>query len=169
MAYIGKVPTAVPLTGADIQDGTIQTADLASGVGGKVLQVVTATDSGERTTTSATFVTASNNLSASITPSSSPNKVLIIVSTSTGNTTSAQHTYSTIYRGATNLGTSNGMNTTYHDANSDIYVPNHMSYLDSPNTTSATTYQFYFRVSGGTGKMNSSGVKGSIALLEIGA
>lgn len=31
MAYIGKVPTAVPLTGADIQDGTIQTADIADG------------------------------------------------------------------------------------------------------------------------------------------
>jgi hypothetical protein len=134
---------------------------------GKVLQVVNATDSGERTTTSVTFVTASNTLSVAITPSSASNKVLILVSTSTGNTTSAQHTYSTIYRGATNLGTSNGMNTTYHDANSDIYVPNHMSYLDSPNTTSATTYQFYFRVSGGTGKMNSSGTKGSITLLEI--
>jgi len=32
MAYIGKVPTAVPLTSADIQDGTIQAVDLASGV-----------------------------------------------------------------------------------------------------------------------------------------
>ena len=32
MAFIGKVPTPVPLTSADIQDGTIQTTDLASGV-----------------------------------------------------------------------------------------------------------------------------------------
>lgn len=32
MAYIGKVPTAVPLTGSDIEDGTIQAVDLASGV-----------------------------------------------------------------------------------------------------------------------------------------
>ena len=30
MAYIGKVPTAVPLTGADIQDGTVQLADLSA-------------------------------------------------------------------------------------------------------------------------------------------
>ena len=30
MAYIGKVPTAVPLSGADIQDGTIQLADLSA-------------------------------------------------------------------------------------------------------------------------------------------
>ena len=30
MAYIGKVPTAVPLSGADIEDGTIQLADLSA-------------------------------------------------------------------------------------------------------------------------------------------
>ena len=30
MAYIGKVPTAVPLTSADIQDGTIALADLSA-------------------------------------------------------------------------------------------------------------------------------------------
>ena len=30
MAYIGKVPTAVPLTSADIQDGTISLADLSA-------------------------------------------------------------------------------------------------------------------------------------------
>ena len=32
MAFIGKVPTPVPLTSADIEDGTIQITDLASGV-----------------------------------------------------------------------------------------------------------------------------------------
>ena len=30
MAYIGKVPTSVPLSGADIEDGTIQLADLSA-------------------------------------------------------------------------------------------------------------------------------------------
>jgi len=30
MAYIGSTPTAVPLTGADIEDGTVQIADLAA-------------------------------------------------------------------------------------------------------------------------------------------
>ena len=32
MPFIGNKPTAVPLTSADIQDGTIQAVDLASGV-----------------------------------------------------------------------------------------------------------------------------------------
>jgi len=149
-----------------VSNAGIATTKLGTGA---VLQVVTATDSTERTTTSTSFVTASNTLSVAITPSSASNKVLILVSTSTGNTNSAEHTYSTIYRGATNLGTGQGMNTTYHDATSQIYVPNHMSYLDSPNTTSSTTYQFYFRVSGGTGKMNSSGTQGSITVMEIAA
>ena len=40
---------------------------LPAGVGGKVLQVVTATDSTQRNTTSTSFVTASNTLSVSIT------------------------------------------------------------------------------------------------------
>ena len=56
MAFIGKVPTPVPLTSADITDGIISVAKLTStldlssntvtlpsGVGGKVLQVVGAT------------------------------------------------------------------------------------------------------------------------------
>jgi hypothetical protein len=56
--YIGNSPTPVPLTSADladsiitsakIADGTIASADLATGVGGKVLQVVTATDTTQR-------------------------------------------------------------------------------------------------------------------------
>ncbi len=41
----------------------ILSASLGTGVGGKVLQVVTATDSTARTTTSTSFVTASNTLS----------------------------------------------------------------------------------------------------------
>lgn len=155
--------------------GSISNADIASAAAiatsklgtGAVLQVVNATDSTERTTTSTSFVTASNTLSVSITPSSSSNKILILNSTSIGNTDSAQNTYATIFRGATNLGTSNGMNNIYHDATSQIYASNHISFLDSPSTTSATTYQLYIRVSGGTGKMNSSGTQGSITLLEI--
>jgi hypothetical protein len=72
--------------------------------GGKVLQVVTATDLTERTTTSSSYVTSSNTLSVTITPSSASNKILIIV---TSNTTSeGDYGYFTIFRGATNLGDS---------------------------------------------------------------
>ena len=46
---------------------------------GKVLQVVTATDTSERSTTSTSFVTASNTLSVNITPASTSNKVFVQV------------------------------------------------------------------------------------------
>jgi hypothetical protein len=62
MSYIGKTPTSVPLGTSDLADNIVTvdklatTLDLSSntitlpnGVGGKVLQVVSATDSTERT------------------------------------------------------------------------------------------------------------------------
>lgn len=90
---------------------------LDTGVGGKVLQVVTATDATTRYSTSTSFVTASNTLSVSITPSSASNKIFIIVH-STGYTTGAGQ------------------------------MPIIMTYLDSPSSTSALTYQVYGRTSG---------------------
>jgi hypothetical protein len=44
-----------------------------------------------------------------------------------------------------------------------------MSHLDSPNTTSATTYQVYIKTNAGTVRINESTTKGSITALEIGA
>ena len=54
MAYIGKVPTAVPLSGADIEDGTIQAVDLASGVLPANTPAFDATKSGNQTLSNAT-------------------------------------------------------------------------------------------------------------------
>jgi hypothetical protein len=75
---------------------------------GKVLQVVTATDSTTRSTTSASFVTASNTLSVNITPSSASNKIFIIVNAGGYINATGDANY-TIYRESTNLGGSNGM------------------------------------------------------------
>ena len=49
---------------------------------GQIIQVVTATDSTERTTTSTSYVAASNTLSVSLTPSSASNKVFVTCSLS---------------------------------------------------------------------------------------
>ena len=127
-----------------ILDGTITAGDFASGVGGKVLQVVTATDSTQRSTTSTSYVTDSNTLSVSITPSSASNKVFIQVY-SVGYKNTSDSAYYTIFRGATNLAGTGKL--TMFNVN-DKYIPFSMSYLDSPNTTSATTYQVYFKMTG---------------------
>jgi hypothetical protein len=114
---------------------------------GNVLQVVSATDTAERSTSSTSFVTASNSLSVTLTPTSSSSKVFIVVTTVTYKNTD-NFSYYTIYRNSTNLGDTNGGMITISP---DRYVPTSMSYLDSPNTTSSTTYQVYFRFGGGSG------------------
>jgi len=143
----------------------ILSGSLASGVGGKVLQVITATDNTQRGTTSTSFVTGSNTLSVSITPSSTSNKILIIVTSNVYN--DGSNSNFTIYRGATNLGDATtgiqycGVGTAANAIS--------MHYLDSPSTTSATTYQVYFRRTGGSGTVYIQGEnsRGSITCLEI--
>jgi len=115
---------------------------LPAGVGGKVLQVVTGTDSTERNTTSTSFVTASNTLSVSITPSATANKVFIIVNTGLFKATGGSG-FITIYRDSTNLGGAGGI----AQIQQAVYSSSCISYLDSPNTTSARTYQLYVRSS----------------------
>jgi hypothetical protein len=124
---------------------------------GQVIQVLSATDSNSRSTSSASFVTASNTLTVTITPASASNKVFIIVSLpafrSDGNNVAG---YATIYRGATNLGTSTGgFITSWINMDGSVQTPQAAitqgtSFLDSPATTSATTYQVYFKVASGS-------------------
>ena len=137
---------------------------------GEVLQVVNSSDSTERSTTSTSFVTASNTLSVTITPTSTSSKIVVIVN-STGYKNTDNNASYTIYRGATNLGNSvNGM-TIIPGTNN--YFPVSMSVTDTPNTTSATTYQVYFKMYGGTGNayltagLSGAGNFSSIAAFEI--
>jgi hypothetical protein len=133
---------------------------------GQVIQVVTATDSTSRTTTSTSFVTGSNTLSVSITPSSASNKILIIATTTTRVGEDGANSFYTIYKNATNLGNSNGMSSHSWNAG-DVRVPVAMTYLDSPSTTSAITYQVYFRSSTGTTYLNFNSSVTSITVMEI--
>lgn len=135
---------------------------------GEVIQVLSATDSTQRTTSSTSFVTASNTLSVTITPASTSNKIFILVSSS-GRT--SDETVYTVYRGATDLGAASnrGLATMVGEpatANAGAGVG--ISYLDSPSTVSATTYQVYLRqVATATGQLNWNNSKGSITVMEI--
>jgi len=126
---------------------------------GQVIQVLSATDSTERTTTSTSFVTASNTLSVTITPSSASNKIFVIASAAVGN----EGVFLTLYRGATNLGA--GTAGLGYGGDAHLFC---MSILDSPATTSAITYQVYFRSDNGTTRylMNAQS-KGSITVMEV--
>ena len=168
--FLGKAvqtvnPPNASVGTSQLVDGAVTSAKLASGVGGKVLQVVTATDSTVRSTTSTSFVTASNTLSVNITPSSTSSKIFIICSTSTRVNNQA---FYTLYKGSTNLAGGNGMVENYFNA-TDGRSSVGMTILDSPSTTSQITYQIYFKVSSGTAYINHNSTKGSITAFEVGA
>ena len=164
-----------------ITDGTIVNADINASAAiagtklsgaGKVLQAITATDSTSRSTTSTSYVTGSNTLSVTITPSSASNKIFIQVSSS-GYRNTSNSAYYTIFRGATNLASSSGK-LTFFNVN-DKYMPISMSFLDSPSTTSATTYQVYFKMAGASPEVylnpsdNGEPITATITAFEIAA
>jgi len=141
---------------------TIATTKLGAGA---VLQVASATDSSNISTTSTSFVTGSNTMTVNLTPSSSSNKVLVLLNSNiqmTSNNTGAV----TVYRDTTNLGSSFGFGVSYATVNMSSGMS--ACYLDSPSTTSQVTYQVYFRsFTGGTVNLNGSGSTGNLTVIEI--
>ena len=112
----------------------------ANNVGaGNVLQVVQSTITGTVSTTSTSDV--SSGLTASITPSSTSNKILIMVSG--GKTYSANTIVNiTVYRNGSSLGSvakSSPIEGTAHGASHSL------TYLDSPSSTSSVTYTIYYK------------------------
>jgi len=167
----GQVEIAAP----DVAGSTTLTLPTGNGTvitdtapkAGNVLQVVQGASYSQDSTTGNTFI--ASNLSASITPSSTSSKIIIQVSSVCTNTGNGQGNY-TIYRGATNL-SSSAQNTfnQYFNSSGYSFVPITMVYLDSPSTTSSTTYAVYFKTSSGstTTYFGSSNIEQTITLMEI--
>ena len=133
-------PTTLP---ASFTAGAVLTAAQMNDLRGafRVLQVVQATQSTAVTTTSVSFVTS--NLSASITPSSTSSLVLAIYTGTYGGSNGTAETYTALVRGAIGGAL---LSTTANYANSTPYYSTSSKiYLDSPATTSATTYTVGFR------------------------
>ena len=163
--------TITGISAGGLPAGSVTSATLASGVGGKVLQVLqnTSTNDINNVTTTITEL-----ISLSITPSATTSKILIQASSSIyciPSTNSVVRTY--LFRGTTSgtqlftaFGGIDG------DDNGDkSYPARSMIYLDSPNTTSATTYTFAMRTgSGGTSSLRAEGYDPHIIVLtEIAA
>ena len=135
---------------------------LGAGVGGKVLQVVQATDETARSTTSGTYVTASNTLVANITPSSTSSKILIMVTTSVYQSASSSTMNGAIFKNGSIL-----KQITYGFKRDDDSAIISGIYLDSPATTSSIAYQLYFNMSTGTAFINANNSLGTITAMEI--
>ena len=132
-----------------LPDGIIQAADLASGVGGKILQVVSVTKTNVFTVSGTTTFTDVPNLSVNITPSSSSNKILVVYDMAWGN--SDGHASCRLMRDSTpiKIGDQAGSNKSrvtgqmHLGSTQDQYDLEQVagSILDTPNTTSQVTYK----------------------------
>jgi hypothetical protein len=154
------------LGGANAITGTIPTS-VAPGQG-KILQVVNATHSTEVTSNSVTAV--DTGLTASITPSSSSNKILIDARIS-GCGKETNNTYLRIFLQKDNsnlIKMDEGAGYTA-DSGANRVGTVATTYLDSPSTTSAITYKCVFRSqsNAATVVVNDESSVSTITLMEI--
>jgi hypothetical protein len=154
----------------------------AGAAAGQVIQVVSTVVSGTVTISVNNASADITGLSATITPSSASNKILILYKINYSNASSDTFV-GNLLRGATNIfqgtaGTGQQGTVSFQTANMNNYwsLEAGGSFLDSPNTTSATTYKFQaFAAGNQTMRINrtergGSGdplVPSSITLMEI--
>jgi hypothetical protein len=143
----------------------------AAGGGGKVLQVVQGTTTTQ--TSNSTNVFADTGLTATITPSAATSKILVIAmqgGTQKNNANAGNELLIKLLRGATQIGnTVYGLYTNTTVINGG--VPLIYQLLDSPNTTSATTYktQYANNFNGAEVFVQAANSQSTIILMEIGA
>jgi hypothetical protein len=135
--------------------------------GGKVLQVVAASTETNVNSSSTSFVNTGGIPSFSFTPSATSSKVLLIANFGGGEGTGS-NAYWTIYRDSSNLGNSSVGFTNMQYSSAHRVAMGGAVYLDSPNTTSAVTYQLRIRVSGDSWNFG-EGSSVNLAAMEIGA
>jgi hypothetical protein len=163
--------TITGISAGGLPDGVITTDDIAAsaitrakiGYAGAILQVVT-TNKTDTFTTSSTSYADVTGLSVTITPSSSASNIIVSLSMcfSGDNTTNA---YVRLVRGSTAIaiGDANGsrirftMSNYQGSASSNFAPTSGVLFLDSPATTSATTYKVQMQNQGtGTVYVNRS-------------
>jgi len=134
---------------------------------GVVLQVVNATYATQTSTTSGTY--SATGLTATITPKFSNSKILVLASysffvagTSPANASAALYRNNTTQLIIGNY-TENGSGIASYIINQET-----TNYLDSPATTSATTYTIYYKANNsGTAYINGGTNTATMTLLEI--
>jgi len=146
--------------------GTLAAARLPAG---SVLQVVSLADPTQRSTTNTSF-TASGML-VTITPTSATSKVFVQLDTCCYRNDNGSG-YISIFRNGTNLAGSGNQLNMFNIG--DKYVPLSISYLDSPASTSAVTYEVYYYRNAPAGNIyinstNTGSTVGSITAMEIAA
>ena len=187
--YVSSVLNAIPAQNNAVIDSYIlsmagskltgtQVIPKATLPTGSVLQVVSTTKTDSFSTTSTSF-TDITGFSVSITPTSATSKVFVTVTFMMSQSSSAALALFNLVRGSTNISqpstsptftaTSGGYVT-----NADNVLPVSFTFLDSPATTSATTYKVQTRVNSATmyfnrRDSNDSAYTATITAMEIAA
>ena len=152
---------------------------------GKILQVVQTTKTDTFTTASTSYVDLTG-LSVAITPSSTSSKVLVMTSTNCSNVSGGYNTMIKLVRGSTDVFIGDSASSRaqasaqsrLNDTNAGLTLT--FSFLDSPNTTSATTYKIQIKSqTSGTAAVNRTSADSdtsviartasSIIAMEVGA
>lgn len=117
---------------------------------GAVLQVKAATKTDLFSTSSTTFVDITG-LSVSITPISSSNKILVMAAVTYGNNASTSTAFLNLVRGSTSIAVGDAASTrsqatqAFYTVSGSSQQAGSTIWLDSPATTSATTYKMQIR------------------------
>ncbi len=136
-----------------LEFGTVATGANA----GEIIQVVSTAKTDTFSLSTGATWTDITGLSVSITPSSASNKILVMYNVSIGSNGTAGYGFTKLLRGATDIfiGASPGSRIsasssgTSSDAGSEF--KDSVMYLDSPSTTSSTTYKVQAYAQVGTG------------------
>lgn len=174
----GDVSGTVSLVAPSVSGTTTLTLPTTSGTvltngtntnfpAGSVIQVVSVNNKQATTTTGNSYI--ASTLAASITPTSSANKILIFGQYYYRISANGVSVTATVYRNATDL-TSGTIGLSYNYAASTVVeMTTPFSILDSPATTSSTTYTLYFKRSdnAGTAYIGNGNFDSVITLMEI--
>ena len=167
------VPSDATVSTAKIVDGAVTSAKLASGVGGKVIQVVQGTTTTSVSNTSTSY--ADTGLTAAITPSATSSKILVFVNQhvvffSSGNAAGGSLQ---LLKGSTVIYSGDAAYEIYIKATGSsaiqYYGRRNLNYLDSPSSTSELTYKTQAKNYLGSTSLTSQvdSIESTITLMEI--
>ena len=140
---------------------------------GKILQVVQTfkTDKTSQTGTGSSNFFDISGMSVAITPSSSSNKILITWVCSVGCSLNGRNNFIRLLRGSTVIGNSTAGSSENGQAedrtSTDVCRPYNMMFLDSPATTSSTTYKMQWACENGVYHLNTDHHEGQGAVSHI--
>jgi len=171
MPYVGQTITEVFPTSINVDTATIATANISNQLtdanmsAGSVLQVVQTQTTTPADSTSATF--ADTTLTANITPSSTSNKILVIVDHTNVQKTGSTQAGIKLLRGSTVIRESRYLASTQESTRNHISVQ--ILELDSPSSTSQITYktQYNNEQATGTVSLQAGNQESTMTLMEI--